>query len=215
MLKVNSKCYRSIISEESHDEDTRRWRRCHHSKLLTIVDNLHIIYYCYLICNYKKQISSVHHAFPPAHRSPTRLQHSPAFKKVLGLHYFSHPFMAKRTFCPAQAGSKSSWPVRVRPQPLHITSNTNLVDRKGNKATLIMRLEQRDNAKTVYAITTHSVMGGARNVSSVTPGIPQAVQPLAPNKSKGAFLSTQLPDLSQLDAEPPIQIVRIISSSHC
>jgi len=72
---------------------------------------------------------------------------------------------------------------------------------------LTPRLEQLDN-------TIH--VGGTRNISnhpSLTPGRPQSSQPLTFNKSEETFLNTQLPDLSQPDAELPIQIVRAIPSS--
>lgn len=112
--------------------------------------------------------------------------------------------MAKRICCPAEAGTKSSWPIRVRPQPFRTIANTNLVDRKGNEAMLIPRLEQLIHA------------GGARNISndsSVTPGIPQSSKPPTFNKSEETFLNIQLPDLSQPDPELPIQIVRVIPLS--
>ena len=70
---------------------------------------------------------------------------------------------------------------------------------------LTPRLEQLDN--TIHA-------AGARNISSVTPGRPQPSQPVTFSKSEEAFLYTQLPDLSQPDAELPIQIVRVIHR-HC
>jgi hypothetical protein len=112
--------------------------------------------------------------------------------------------MAKQICCPAEPGRKNSWPIPVRPQPYRTIANTNLVDRKGNKAMLTPRLEQLRNA--IHA-------GGARNISSVTPGRPQSSQPLTFNKPEETFLNTQLPDLSQPDAELPIQIVRVIPPS--
>ncbi|EDR14851.1 uncharacterized protein LACBIDRAFT_292278 [Laccaria bicolor S238N-H82] len=70
---------------------------------------------------------------------------------------------------------------------------------KGNKAMLTPRLERLD---TIHA-------GGARNISnqpSVAPGRPQSPQPLTFNKAEETFLYTLLPDISQPDAELPIQI---------
>ena len=99
---------------------------------------------------------------------------------------------------------------------------THLAYRTGNKSTLITRIQQYDQLKTLEAVHHPTVPAGAhaRNASSTAsgvevsgpvPGIPPAAQPEA-SLSKSAFTNINLPDLSQPVSEAPTPIVRVTAS---
>lgn len=108
-------------------------------------------------------------------------------------------------------------PATVAPTPLP--------NRTGNKSTLITRIQQHDQVKTLEAVQDPAVHAGVqvRNASSAAPttsgsevsgpvpGIPPTAQPEA-SLSKSAFTNVNLPDLSQPDPEAPTPIVRVTAS---
>ncbi|TFK42539.1 hypothetical protein BDQ12DRAFT_676385 [Crucibulum laeve] len=95
---------------------------------------------------------------------------------------------------------------------------------KGNKATLILRIQEHDKSKTLDAIASHDppVPSGVRNVSTisssaskpsfppdeetgVSPGIPAAAEPHVTPPPELVF-QVNIPDLSQPIPETPIEI---------
>jgi len=90
---------------------------------------------------------------------------------------------------------------------------------KGNKSTLITRIQEHDQLKTMEAVQDPSVPAGVQvrrassaaattsgsEASGPVPGIPPAAQPSA-DLSASAFTNVNLPDLSQPDPEIPTPI---------
>lgn len=103
-------------------------------------------------------------------------------------------------------------------------------NRKGNKSTLITRIQEHDQSTTLKAVSSSQqdppvpvgVTQLVRRASSAAPatsgseksgpvpGIPPAAQPKSQLAST-AFTNINLPDLSQPDAEIPTPIVRVFT----
>jgi len=84
---------------------------------------------------------------------------------------------------------------------------------KGNKASLILKIQDHDRTKTFDAIAPRSPSDPVRaqdmstvaaGHESIAPGIPLASQATRPLPK--VFMNTNMPDISQPDPEPPIQI---------
>ncbi|KAF8163341.1 hypothetical protein B0H34DRAFT_695068 [Crassisporium funariophilum] len=83
---------------------------------------------------------------------------------------------------------------------------------KGNKATLISRLEEHEKnvayepvLPTLSAGVRHVSTGSTPSASSEAPGIPEMPQIPIPS-TLASFLDVKIPDLSQSDPLPPVQI---------
>lgn len=118
-----------------------------------------------------------------------------------------------------QAGGQKAWLVTVSNYDELAQSTHEYSYSKGNKATLITRLQHDDERRAIppASVTSQPVSRAVRHASTAeVPGIPSSApsSPPPPAFAKD-FLEVKLPDLSQPEPEILVQIVSlIVTRSH-